>query len=152
MTEPFAESNVALRRQATEVTENAQRYQKLREGLAGISVTETSPDGRVTLTVDAGGVLTDLHLDDDDARPPSQEIEATVLTTLRRAQSRLPERAAEIIGTMESDPDAVCQALSDYREHFPESPPEIPAPARAENGSWGARRPIRAQDRERARR
>lgn len=139
MTDPFAESNAALRRHAEEVARKNQRYREMREGLAKMSVTETSPDGRVTLTVDAGGVLTDLRLDDEDTRPPSQEISATVLTTLRRAQSRLPERAAEIIGALENDPDAVDQALSGYRERFPGMPAAFPAPIRAENGSWGTR-------------
>lgn len=138
MTDPFADSSTALRQHAAEVTRKDQRYQEMREDLAKMSVTETSPDGSVTLTVDAGGVLTDLRLGDEDERPPSPEIAATVLITLRRAQSRLPERAAEIIGAMESDPDAVDLALSGRRERFPEMPAEFPASVRAENGSRGA--------------
>ncbi|MFD2420598.1 YbaB/EbfC family nucleoid-associated protein [Amycolatopsis pigmentata] len=139
MTDPFAESNAALRHHAAEVARKTQRYQEMREGLAEMSVTETSPDGRVTLTVDAGGVLTDLRLDDEDTRAPGHEISATVLITLRRAQSRLPERAAEIIGALESDPDTVDHALSGYRARFPEMPAEFPVPLRAENGSRDAR-------------
>lgn len=137
MTDPFAESPAALRRRAPEGAERPQPPRARPASPAEITVTETSPDGRVTLTVDADGVLTDLWLDDGDARPPSPGIGATVLLTLRRAQSRLPERAAEIIGAAENESDALDQELSDYRAGFPEIPVAIPAPTRAENGSRG---------------
>jgi DNA-binding protein YbaB len=134
MTDPFAEKNAALLRQADAVAEHARRYEEMKAGLAKVSVTESSPDDAVTVTVDANGLVTDLRVEGQD------EIAASVLATMRRAQSRLPARAAAVIQSVEDDPAAVEEALAGYRERFPEPAPlPSPEPSRAGDGSWGAR-------------
>src|SRR5689334_30772 len=112
MTDPFAEKNAALLQQAADVAGKARRYQDIRESLAKVFVTETSPEGTVTVTVDASGLMTDLRVEDRGAPLPGREVAARVLATLRRAQSKLPERAAEVIRSVEDDPAAVDEALS----------------------------------------
>ncbi|HET6504862.1 MAG TPA: YbaB/EbfC family nucleoid-associated protein [Amycolatopsis sp.] len=140
MTDPFAEKNAALIRQAAGLTESAQRYQDMREGLAKVSVTESSPDGVVTVTVDASGLMTDLRIEDRGDPRPGKEIAAAVLSTLRRAHAQLPARAAEVIRSVENDPAAAGEALAGYRERFPELPAtDLAEPAGAENGAWGVR-------------
>ncbi|GLY65632.1 YbaB/EbfC family nucleoid-associated protein [Amycolatopsis taiwanensis] len=149
MTDPFAEKNAELLRHADDVAEKARRYQEMRAGLATVAVTESSPDGAVTVTVDASGLLTGLRIEDRGAPQPGRQVAATVLATLRRAQSRLPQLAAEVMRSIEDDPAAVDEALAGYRDRFPEPPPAdvvtSPAPspamnARADNGAWGTRR------------
>src|SRR5207302_10410592 len=51
-----------------------------------------------------------------------------------RAQSRLPERLAEVMaGTIGDDPRTVETIVGNYRAKFPEPEPEEPEPATAEN-------------------
>lgn len=138
MTDPFATKNAALLRQATEVAANVQRYQNIRADLAKMSVTASSPDGVVTVTVDASGLLTALRIEDRGTPLPGKEVAASVLATLKRAQADLPDRAADVLRSFEDDPEAVDGALADYRERFPQPlSTECSEPTPVANGAWG---------------
>lgn len=103
----------------------AARYQEMRAGVEQVSVTESSQDGLVTLTVDAGGVITDLRLTDRIAEHSGAQVAAIMLATMRRAQSRIGERVSQIVqDTVGEDQAVLDKVTSSYHSRFPEPEPE----------------------------
>jgi DNA-binding protein YbaB len=109
--------------------EKAQRYQAMQAAVGQVSVTESSKDGMVTVTVDSAGNATDLRITDQVRELSGTQVATAVLTTLRRAQARLPERLGEVMTeTIGDDKATVDTVVGKYREKFPE-PPEPEASA-----------------------
>ncbi|WP_434444725.1 YbaB/EbfC family nucleoid-associated protein [Lentzea sp. E54] len=103
------------------VAETAASYQRLRERAEQISVTEVSRDGTVRLTVSATGVLTDLRL--VDRKQPFDELSAQIMSTLRRAQARIPDLVRDAAAANLGETDANTHLLvAAARERFPEPP------------------------------
>lgn len=119
-----------LRRWAAGVEAKAQRYQSMQAEVAGISVTESSRDDAVRVTVDATGAVTDLVISDKGRQLPGAELSALVLATMRRAQSRITERVAEVMTrTVGDDPQTVAAVVDSYQRRFPEPEPESERPS-----------------------
>jgi DNA-binding protein YbaB len=114
--------------------EKAQRYQAMQVAVGQVSVTESSKDGMVTVTVDSAGNVTDLRITDRVRELSGTQVATAVLTTLRRAQSRLPERLGEVMaGTIGDDQQTMDTIVGNYRAKFPEPEPDEPEPAGPEN-------------------
>lgn len=103
-----------------QVAENARRYGELRERLSRASVTETSRDGVVRVTVSADGSLTDLALAARGQPPPLPELAEQIMTCVHRARARIPDLVAramaETVGTGDEAADLV---LADAHRRFP---------------------------------
>jgi DNA-binding protein YbaB len=113
-----------------EAKAKAQRYQAMREQAQQVSVTESSKDGLVTVTVDSGGNVTDLRITDRVRELSGAQVAASVLAAMRKAQSRLPERLGDVMATTIGDDQATVQTIvGNYRSRFPEPEPEDQAPA-----------------------
>ncbi|MGV9292941.1 YbaB/EbfC family nucleoid-associated protein [Amycolatopsis sp. NPDC003676] len=109
--------------------EKAQRYQEMQSAIGRVSVTESSRDGLVTVTVDSAGNATDLRITDKVRELSGEQVATAVLTAMRRAQARLPERLGEVMTeTIGDDRDTIDTVVGRYREKFPEPEPETPAP------------------------
>jgi DNA-binding protein YbaB len=103
----------------------AERYQAMQAQVGHVSVTESSQDGLVTVTVDSAGNMTDLRITDDARDKSGTQIASAVLLTLRRAQARLPEKLAEVMAeTIGDDQRTVNAIVGNYRAKFPEPEPE----------------------------
>ncbi|PRW62198.1 YbaB/EbfC family nucleoid-associated protein [Actinopolyspora mortivallis] len=106
-------------------TEKAERFGRMQAEIEAISVTESSEDGAVSVTVGSDGTLRDLHLAEHAANRSMSKLSSEIMRAVRCARSRLPElmrqAAAETVGT--EDP-AVQHVLSKARESFPEPPAE----------------------------
>jgi hypothetical protein len=107
-----------------------ERLGELRGRAETVSVTESSPDSGITVTVNSGGVLTGLVITDRAAGAPGARIAAEVLATMRRAQARIAGRMDEVLrGTAADDPGLRERVLDIYHDRFPEPEPEsAPAP------------------------
>lgn len=108
-----------------QIARNAERYRQLHQRLSQVSITETSRDGAVRVTVSADGRVTDLVLKERRYPSPLPQIAAEIIDCLGRAQARIPglmrQAMAETVGT----PDAAAHlVLSDARDKFPEPPPQ----------------------------
>lgn len=87
----FADS---LRSTFTKMTEQAPA---LHEKARTVQVTETSPDGLVTVTVGARGELVQLDIDPRVyRRPDSRQLADTIVETVQKAAARSQERVLEI--------------------------------------------------------
>jgi len=97
--------------------------------LAGISASATSPDGAVTATVGAQGVLTGLELTDAAYRLRPAQLAELVLRTARLAAAEAAERTYRVLGPVlpaGADPEALVRGTADLR------PEEIaPSPRRS---------------------
>jgi DNA-binding protein YbaB len=116
--------------------EKAERYQAMQARVGQVSVTESSPDGVVTVTVDSAGNVTDLRITDEVRDKSGAQVSSAVLTTLRRAQARLPEKLAEVMAeTIGDDQQTVDTIVSNYRAKFPEPEPEEEPPGERRIGN-----------------
>ncbi|TVT32582.1 YbaB/EbfC family nucleoid-associated protein, partial [Amycolatopsis rhizosphaerae] len=112
-------------RWVAEAKAKAQRYQAMQAAVAGVSVTESSKDGVVTVTVDSAGNLSDLRITDRVRELPGAQVASLVLTTVRRAQARLPERLGEVMAeTIGDDTRTRDTIVGNYRAKFPEPEPD----------------------------
>jgi DNA-binding protein YbaB len=117
--------NAKLDAWVTAAREKAQRYRSVQADTSQVSITETSKDGLVTVTVDANGTMTDLRLTDRVRELSGQQVAAAVLATVRRANAKIPERIAEILRDRAADDRATIDAvLANYRSRFPEPEPD----------------------------
>lgn len=118
-----------MRRWAAAVEEKAQRYQEMQAEVARVSVTESSRDDVVRVTVDATGAVTDLVISDKHRDLAGTELSTMVLTTMRRAQSRITDHVAEVMTrTVGDDQQTVTTVVDSYRQRFPEPEPEAERP------------------------
>ncbi|QFZ21043.1 YbaB/EbfC family nucleoid-associated protein [Saccharothrix syringae] len=126
---------------------NARRHQELDQRLAGLSITESSRDGSVRVTVSAGGLLTGLVLAEPAGPVSGPRLAAEIMDCVRRAQAKIPDLLqqvlAESVGT--DDPDTHL-LVADARRRFPEPPPfgggpAAPPPRRAVHEQWDDERP-----------
>lgn len=105
-----------------------ERFARMRTRAEQVSVTETSPDGHVTVTVNSGGVPTDLRITDEALGQTGAQVAAAVMATMRRAQARLGSRMSEVMqATTSADKEAVDRVLTVYRDRFPEPQPDEPS-------------------------
>lgn len=107
----------------------AERYQQMSAQAGQVSVTESSKDGLVTVTIDSSGNVTDLRITDRVREMSGTEVAAEVLLTMRRAQAKLPEKLAEVMAaTIGDDGTTVDTIVGNYRAKFPEPPSDEPTP------------------------
>lgn len=111
------------------ITEDARRYRELHERLSRLSISETSRDGTVRVTVSSSGLLTDLVLAETARSVSPADLAARVMECVRQAQSRIPDllrdAVTESVGT--ADPHTHL-LVADARQRFPEPPPPAPEP------------------------
>lgn len=104
-----------------------ERFARMRTQAEQVSVTETSADGHVTVTVNSGGVPTDLRISEQAASMTCAQIAAAVMATMRKAQARLADRVGEVMqATMGDDKETVDRVLAVYHDRFPEPEPDEP--------------------------
>ncbi|SBT69008.1 YbaB/EbfC DNA-binding family protein [Micromonospora sediminicola] len=107
------------------ISERAARAQALSDEVAAMSATAEGAQGAVRVTVAASGAMTDLRLDDRVLRWRPDEIAATVLAVMRRAQGRLAAQVAEAAaGTVGADSETARAVVGSYAARFPEVPEE----------------------------
>ncbi|MFL6144413.1 MAG: YbaB/EbfC family nucleoid-associated protein [Labedaea sp.] len=120
------------------VAETAQRYRLLQERLAQLSITESSGDGAVKVTVSAGGQLTGLVLRERWRPEPLDAIADEVMACVRRAQARIPELLRQAMFDTVGDQDPNTHLLlDDARRRFPEQEPKEPRQSRAPRHDGG---------------
>lgn len=110
----------------------AVRYQQLSTDVEKVSVSETTPDGLISVTVNSAGLVTDLRITERATGMPGPKIAAGVLWAMRRAQSRIAAQVAEVMrSTLGQDTGMVDAVLNRYQTTFP-APPEQVRPAAVE--------------------
>lgn len=124
-----AAAQAAFEQALTDAQSTLTRLADLRAKAERVAVTERSPDGSVTATVNASGVLTDLRITDKLSGQPGARIAEQVLVTMRRAQSRIAGTMSEVMReTVGDDKEVVDGVLAAYHDRFAEPvAPQRPA-------------------------
>lgn len=114
-----------------QVADSARRYGELSERLARTTVTETSRDGVVQVTVSADGAITDLVLEEPRQPMSMPELAAQIMGCLQRARARIPDLIAKAMAETVGQNESTDLVVADARTRFPPAPPE-PAVQRAD--------------------
>ncbi|MCE6995567.1 YbaB/EbfC family nucleoid-associated protein [Saccharothrix sp. S26] len=76
----------------------AERYQQLQHRVDGVRISATSPNGVVTVTVDADGALVDAKFTDQLVRTTPDELSRQLLAAAKQAKAQITSRVREIAG------------------------------------------------------
>ena len=123
------------------VTENARRHEELKERLTRVTVSETSPDGVLRLTVSADGQVSGLALAEPRHPMTMPELAEKILNTLRTAQARIPDLLASAMAETVGQDAAADVVVADARARFPAPPPAAPRQEVVEEVRIGAAPP-----------
>lgn len=119
MTTP-APTDPALDKWIADAEQMAARYQQLSTDVSQVSITESTPDGLITVTVNSGGLVTDLRISERVTGMPGPQVAAGVMMAMRRAQSRIAAQVAELMhATIGQDKAMVDAVMTNYQEMFP---------------------------------
>ncbi|SHF82175.1 YbaB/EbfC family nucleoid-associated protein [Streptoalloteichus hindustanus] len=117
-----------LEKWAAQLEQRASRYLELQQRLDSTTVSETSADGTVRVTVDAHGVPVELHLSERARGTEPAKISAQLMACLRRAQAKLAHQVDGLVrATVPGDDAPANSIIENYRKRFPD-PPEGLAP------------------------
>jgi len=108
--------------------EKAQRYQRMQELVERISITESVASGAVSVTVGHNGLPTDVKMTQAVLKMSPDEIAANVLSAMRKAQSKYPERLAEITTETVGDDQTTRHLVATAVDNFPAPPEEDESP------------------------
>ncbi|MCP2275766.1 YbaB/EbfC DNA-binding family protein [Nocardia amikacinitolerans] len=119
-----------LARWAENLERTAQKYQDLQGRMAALSVTESSADNRISVTVDANGVTTGITLAAGSRGMDPAAVAAELMACTRRAQARLRDQVTDLVHNVVGDDGAGQAIVGQYAERFPDpAPTAAPAPA-----------------------
>lgn len=111
----------------------------IRENLANLQVTERSPDGQITVTVNDAGNLVGLQLGQALQRKDGAAVAQDIMRTLQAAQSRVANAVQESMAPlMGPDSEAMHLMMDKLRSAQPPPPPQQYVPG---NGGWGPAEP-----------
>jgi DNA-binding protein YbaB len=130
-------TDVALDQWVADAEKMAVRYQQLSTDVERVSVSETTPDGLITVTVNSAGLVTDLRITERATGMPGPRVASGVLWAMRRAQSRIAAQVADVMrSTIGEDTAMVDAVVNRYQNTFP-APPEPNRPPAVEEVRLG---------------
>ncbi|MGA6168091.1 YbaB/EbfC family nucleoid-associated protein [Amycolatopsis magusensis] len=109
--------------------ETSQKYQAMQAEVERISITESVASGAVSVTVGHNGLPTDVKMTQAVLKMSPDEIAANVLRAMRKAQSKYPERLAEITAETVGDDATTRHLVATAVDNFPAPPEEDEPPA-----------------------
>ncbi|MEV6657841.1 YbaB/EbfC family nucleoid-associated protein [Nocardia fluminea] len=134
-----------LSRWAEDLEQKAQRYQELHTKMTAVSVTDTSADGRISVTVDANGSTTAITLAAAVRGMDPTAVAAELMACTHRAQARLRDQVTGLVQDTVGADEAGQAIVGQYSDRFPDldpsasaavPPPPMPAAPAAPVASW----------------
>ncbi|GAB3462822.1 YbaB/EbfC family nucleoid-associated protein [Actinophytocola sediminis] len=120
MTDPMAETLRMLDNWERDAAGKAARFQAMADRAAEVSITESVAGGAVSATVGNNGLPTDIAMTEKVREMSPDEIAANVMAAIRKAQSRYPQRLAEIVAETVGDDPAGQHVVATAQRSFPE--------------------------------
>lgn len=106
---------------AQQAEQKAERYQQMSAAVSAVGATESSPDGMVTVTVNASGAISNLQLSDQIRNHSGADVAGQIMACMQRAQGRLAAQVAEAMqATIGDDQSTIDTVVSGYEQRFPE--------------------------------
>lgn len=101
----------------------------LADRVAGLAASATGGDGAVRISVNSGGNVTELSLDDRVHRLTGADLAAEIMRTMRRAQAGLLVQVAVAVEeTVGAESDTGRAVLESFEQRFPAMSDEPAAP------------------------
>ncbi|MGF0319114.1 YbaB/EbfC family nucleoid-associated protein [Nocardia fluminea] len=134
-----------LSRWAEDLEQKAQRYQELHTKMTAVSVTDTSADGRISVTVDANGSTTAITLAAAVRGMDPTAVATELMACTHRAQARLRDQVTGLVQDTVGADEAGQAIVGQYSDRFPDldpsasaavPPPPMPAAPAAPVASW----------------
>lgn len=102
----------------------SQRYEAMQAQVQQIAITESVANGAVAVTVGHNGLPTAIKMTEAVRAMSPDEIAANVMKAIQKAQSKYPERMAEIVAETVGDDDTSRHIVATAADNFPPAPPE----------------------------
>jgi len=129
-----------IRNWTASVSEQAAQAQSMSDQVAQLSVSATSADGAIEVTVGGSGVMSDLRLDERTRKWPAAETAAEILAVMRQAQAMLAGRVAEIAAeTVGPDSETARAVVSSFERRFPSPVPDDDEDEHGTPNDWRGR-------------
>ncbi|TDV48708.1 YbaB/EbfC DNA-binding family protein [Actinophytocola oryzae] len=112
-----------------DAVEKAAKFQDMADRVAEVAITESVADGAVSATVGNNGLPTDIAMTDRVREMSPDEIAANVMAAIRKAQSRYPQRLAEIMAETVGDDPAGAHIVAEAERNFPPPPEDDEEPS-----------------------
>ena len=112
--------------------QKAARYQELQHEVDDVRISETSPNGAVTVTIDASGVLVDAKFTDRVLNTSPDELGRQLLLAVGQAKAKIAGRVREVAGQVVGD-EAGSRITGYYEQKFGAEPVRQPPPRRADD-------------------
>lgn len=107
----------------------AARYQELQHRVEEVRLSATSPNGVVTVTVDANGNLVDARFSDRLIQTTPDELRAQLLAALHQAKAQIAARVREVADdTLGEEARDSADRITGYYEQKFGAPDESPPP------------------------
>lgn len=100
-------------------TEKAAKYERMRQEVEQVSITESAAGGAVRVTVGQNGLPTDVSMTDGVRKLSPDQIAAAVMDAMRKAQSRYPQRLAEIMAETVGEDATTAHIVATAEQNFP---------------------------------
>ncbi|MFC4373090.1 YbaB/EbfC family nucleoid-associated protein [Nocardia halotolerans] len=114
---------------AADLERTAQRFTDLKTQMDAVSVTDTSADGKISVTVDANGSPTSITLAPSTRGADPATIAAELMACIHRGQAKLRDRITGLVTDSVGDTGPGHNIIDQYAERFPDPEPTPPAPA-----------------------
>ena len=112
--------------------QKAARYQELQHEVDDVRISATSPNGAVTVTVDASGVLVDAKFTERIINTSPDELGRQLLLAVNPAKAQIAGRVREVAGQVVGD-EAGSRITGYYEQKFGAAPEQQPPPRRADD-------------------
>lgn len=127
MSDPMADTLRMLDNWERDAEQKAARFQNMADRVAEVSITESVAGGAVSATVGNNGLPTNIAMTDKVREMAPDDIAASVMAAIRKAQSKYPQRLAEILAETVGDDPAGAHIVATAERNFP-APPDDDAP------------------------
>lgn len=119
--EDLEASEQIVREWRERATERAEKFGQMQEQVEQLSITESSSDGSVQLTIGSNGLLKGLDISESAGNRPMSRLSTEIMRTLQVAQSRLPDLLQQTVDdTVGAEDTAGQHIVGELRKAFPE--------------------------------
>ncbi|MBC6449109.1 YbaB/EbfC family nucleoid-associated protein [Actinokineospora xionganensis] len=119
-----------LEKLAGDLEQRGRRFIDLHQKMNALSVTETSADGSVRVTVDGNGVPTELTITERGRGTDPARLSSELMSCMQRAQVKLRARVEETTRETVGEDEAATPILNQYAARFPDEQQAGAAPLR----------------------
>ncbi|WP_394613702.1 YbaB/EbfC family nucleoid-associated protein [Lentzea sp. JNUCC 0626] len=117
--------------------QNAARYQELQREVDEVRISESSPNGAVTVTIDASGVLVDAKFTERVINTSPDELGRQLLIAVNQAKAKIAGRVRAVAGQVVGD-EAGSRITGYYEQKFGAAAEQSPRASRPDDEGFGS--------------